>query len=219
MKNIFISTLILILFMFSGYTFLEPQEIFALEDQITVTQSVTAEITITSPANVTMSPSIVGITGNPDSPSAGYAQWTIATSNNTGFTATFKASSTDMVGDTQGDSIQAYTEAVNGVPDYTWSVATNAAEFGYNATTTTAADLDVSFKSAAGSSPCNAGSVMTNDQCWLSASTSPETLINRTSETTSGGVILGIKFQVEIDNHFVSEDTYTATTTVTATVN
>lgn len=219
MKNIFISTLILNILMFSGYIFLEPQEVSALEDQITVTQSVTAEITITSPANVTMSPSIVGITGNPDSPSAGYAQWTIVTSNSTGFTATFKASSTDMVGDSQGDQIDKYTEATAGVPDYTWTVPSGSAEFGYNATTTTAADLDVSFKSAAGSSPCNVGTVMTNDQCWLSASTSPETLINRTSETTSGGVILGIKFQVEIDNHFVPEDTYTATTTVTATVN
>ncbi len=219
MKNIFISTLILSLLMFSGYIFLEPQEVLAVEDQITVTQSVTSEITITSPGNVTMSPAIVSITGNPDSPSAGYAQWTIRTSNNTGFTATFKASSTVMLGDAQDDQIDAYTEAVAGVPDYTWTVPSGSAEFGYNATTTTAADLDVSFKSAAGSTPCNIGAVMTNDQCWLSASTSPETLINRATETTLDGVILGIKFQVELDNHFVTEDTYTATTTVTATNN
>ncbi len=168
-------------------------------------------ISVSLPDNVTLTPAIGGVTGGTGN---GFVSWTIITDNNAGFTATLKASSTMMVENSQGDNIQAYTEAVNGVPDYDWTVAANAAEFGYHATTTNSTDLDQSFKSA-GSSPCNTGSTMANNQCWLSASTSPETLINRATETTLDGVILGIKFQVEIDNHVVIEDTYTATTTVT----
>ena len=216
-KDILGSTLIVALVAMATFIAYEPNVSQAVEDQIVVTQLVTGEITISSPSNVTMSPSIVGTTGNPGSPSTGYASWTIITNNVSGFTATLRASSTTMIGNVNGDIIDAYTAATAGVPDYTWDVPSGNAEFGYNATTTTAADLHQSFRN--NGTACNDGALMTTNNCWLAASTTAKILINRTTPTLVGGVILGLKFQVELDGHSVTADTYVATTTVTATTN
>ena len=70
-----------------GYWALEPTLISAaaVSDPITVTQAVTQEITIDSPANVNMSASIPGVIGNPGAPRTGSATWTVKTTNATGF--------------------------------------------------------------------------------------------------------------------------------------
>lgn len=174
-------------------------------------------ISITSPSDCVLSPSLGGIAGGA---SNCFAVWTIVTDSPAGFTASLTATSTGMdgsgyvmKGNTQGDWIDNYTENSYNIPDYNWSVS-NAAEFGYTATTTTAADLVSAFKNTA--SACN-GSTMTNDQCWISASSTARQLINRTSPAISG-INLSIHFRVQINSHVVISDTYTATTTITALV-
>lgn len=220
MKKILVSAFSLYLIFLGSFFLFESDDLFAatVQDQITVSQSVTAEISITSPANVTMSPSLGGITGGN---SDGYAQWTVTTSANDGFTATLTASGTPsqnyvMLGNSYGDYIDNYTEAAYNVPDYTWSV-TSAAEFGYTATTSTAADVAQAFKTTSpGSGPCNAGSNAAADTCWIAASTTARQVMNRSTSATSG-TSLGIHFKVTLNNHNVVEDTYVATTTITAT--
>ena len=204
----------------SSYVVAEPQIIKAIEDQITISQSVTAEISVTSPSNVTMSPAIPGMTGSGGTPSTGSATWTVITSNNTGFSMTLKSSSSpSMSGESQGGSFADYTPATPTVPDYNWAIAATAAEFGYSVEPATAAVTATIFLDN-GSSACNTGSSQTTGKCWLNASTTAVTIINRTSETSSGGEAEVVKFQVEQGaSTFKIEDTYTATTTVTVTTN
>jgi len=217
MKQIFISAFVLNFLLFSGYLFLEPGIVSAVEDQVVITQTVTGEISITSPSDVTMSPSLASITGGT---SNGYASWTITCTDNSGFIATLTASGTPandyvLIGGSQGDWIDNYTEASYGVADYDWSVS-SAAEFGYTATTTTAADLSAVFKTAASAAPCGTGSTMEEAQCWIAASTTARTLMTRNSEAPAG-TVLGVQFRAQINGHTVIEDFYYATTTITAT--
>ncbi len=176
-------------------------------------------ISITSPSDCVLSPILGGIGGGI---SNCFAVWTVTTDSPSGFSATLSATTTGtdgsgyvMKGNNINDYIANYTEGAYNVPDYTWAV-TNAAEFGYTATTTTAADLAQAFLNGGGS-PCNTGSTMTNDQCWISASSTSRQLINRTSPAISG-TSLSVHFRVQINNRtpIVTQGTYVATTTVTA---
>ncbi len=219
MKKILISAFSLYLVFCGSFVLFESDDLFAAEDadQITVTQSVTADISISAPSDVTMSPSLGGVAGGD---SHGYAQWTITTGSVGGFTATLTASGTPaqdyvMLGNTQGDWIDNYTSATYNVPDYTWAV-TNAAEFGYTATTSTAANVAQAFKSAGAADPCNVAGTAHEDQCWVAASTTARQVMNR-STSAGSGTQLGIHFRVTINNHSVTTDTYVATTTITAT--
>lgn len=223
MKQILASALTISLLALSGYMYFEPAGLSAAVagDQIQITQVVTGEITISHPSDCAMDSSLGGVTGGTANC---YAEWTITTTDSSGFNVALVATSsgdgpTDyvMAGNTQGDWIDNYTEGTYGVPDFTWAVS-NAAEFGYTATTTTAADLPTTFKTTAGSAPCNAGSTVTDAACWITASSTARTVMNRSSEATSG-TKLYINFRVQINNHNVVEDTYTATTTLTATTN
>ncbi len=176
-------------------------------------------ISISSPSDCVLSPSLGGIGGGI---SNCFAVWTITTDSPAGFTASLTATSTGtdgsgyvMKGNSINDYIANYTESAYNVPDYDWgggSGFSSAAEFGYTATTTTAVDLAAAFKNSAGA--CN-GAAMTNDQCWISASSTSRQLINRTSPAI-GGTSLSVHFRVQINNHAVLQDTYVATTTVTA---
>lgn len=205
------------------YSFAEPQMVKAgtgpYENQILVNQTVTAEISISSPSDVTMSPSIPGMTGSGGSPSTGSATWTVITNNNAGFNMTLKASSSPaMTGNSQGDSFADYTPATANVPDYTWAIAASAAEFGYSVEPATAADTAAIFRD--NGAACNTGAGNTSNSCWLNASTTAVTIINRSSETSSGGEAEVVRFRVEQGaSTFKIEDTYTATTTVTVTMN
>jgi len=218
-KQILSLTLILNILIFTGYSIFEPQSVEAVEDQIQIFQSVTAEISITSPSDVTMSPAIPGMTGSGGTPSTGQATWTVITNNKEGFTMTFKASTSPALrGNTTNDYFADYTPSNPSVPDYNWSIAANAAEFGYTVEPATAADTAQLFKD--NGSACNTGSNQTADKCWYSASTTAVTVINRTSSTSSSGENEVIKFRAEQgSNTFKLEDTYTATTTVTVTMN
>ena len=212
------SVLIIYLAAFGLYGAFEPQIIdaAAVADQVTVTATVTGEITITSPSDVTMSPSIPGLTGGT---ATGTATWTVVTNNSTGYNVTHIASSTAMNGDTQGGSFTAYSEATPGTPDYTWSVAAADAEFGYTVNSyDDSASVATLFND--NGSTCNTGSNVTYDKCYIHASTTAETIYNRSSETTSGGTTFTIDYKAESGaSAFTVADTYTATTTVTATTN
>ena len=225
MKKILNLTLIISLIAFLSFLCFEPQLSKAVADEITVTQDVSVEISISSPSNVTMSASIPGMTGGL---ATGSATWTVVTNNNTGFILKL-ASSTNpaLAGATQGDSFADYTETVADTPDYDWTVAESDAEFGYTVEPATAADTVQAFLNAAGpAAPCNTvGGIETADKCWLDFAAAGLNVINRSSETTVSGEAEVIKFKAELNgpatdaDGFLIEDSYTATITATATIN
>jgi hypothetical protein len=200
------------------YSTFEAQIIDAASasDQTEITLTVTSEITISDPGAVTMSPSIPGLTGGA---ATGTATWTVITNDSSGYSVTHIASSTSMLGDTQGDAFVAYTEATAGTPDFTWSVAAGAKEFGYTVNSySDSSSVATLFKD--NGSACNTGSNVTYNRCYIHASTTAETIYNRATETTSSGTTFTIDYKAESGSSaFITEDTYTATTTVTATTN
>ncbi len=202
-----------------AFVIFEPAISAAIEDQFTITQVVTSEISFLTPStDITMSPSIAGITGGT---SNGQTQVIVLTNNATGYTMTLTASSSlGMIGNSQGGSIPAYVPTATGVPDYTFTTPANRARFGYTVEASTTADLDQSFKNTG--STCNTGTTDTVDQCWLNASTTAETIINRTTSTAASGATTTVKFRVVISPSplpAIPQDTYVATTTLTATTN
>ncbi|HAZ16772.1 MAG TPA: hypothetical protein DCY49_02615 [Candidatus Jacksonbacteria bacterium] len=195
-------------------------------DEVLVTLSVTAEMTLSNPVDVGLS-AIAGLTGGS---STGTATWTVVTNNNAGYTLHLHAAASPaLVGGAQGDSITDYTEASAGVPDYTFVVDDGNAEFGYTVNTTgttiVTGEIDASFKN--NTTTCNIGATLTNDNCWISTNTSgtKELLATTTGETAATGEAIQLNFQVELDpsspfdaDGFVIEDTYTATLTMTGTM-
>lgn len=218
MKKIISSVLILGILVMTGYMFFEPEMIKAVADSVVVTQAVSAEITISSPADVTMSSAIPGITGNLGAPRTGSATWTVKTNNDTGFNMTINSSVSPSMQLDGTYNFSDYSPSAANVPDYTWaSPAASAAEFGYSVEPATVADTAALFKDDG--TACNVGALNTADRCWLNASTTAVTVINRTTNTSSAGEAEVVKFQTESNAKYLKEGNYTATITATATMN
>ena len=196
------------------FVFLEPQLARGVSDSVTVTQAVTAEITISSPSDVTMT-SIAGITGGTGT---GSATWNVKTNNTAGFNLAFKAGVSPALAD-GSNNFADYTEAVADTPDFTWSIAAADSEFGYTVEPATAADAATIFKDD-GTSTCGTGSSQTADKCWIKFKTTDVIGINRSGVTSASGEDEVVKFQAQSGaSHFQPEGTYTATITATALVN
>lgn len=197
-----------------GYIYFEPVIAFAVTDVVVVTQGVTSEITISAPADVTMSPAIAGMTGGTGD---GSATWTVVTNDTSGFNLKLKASASPALV-FGAYSFADYAEVTSGTPDYTWSVAAADSEFGYTVQAATTADLAAAFKD--NGTACNTGTADAVDKCWDGFSTSDATVINRSSITSSSGEAEVVKFRAQSGaSHFQAEGTYTATITATALTN
>ncbi len=182
-----------------------------VESQITTKQQILSELSMTvASTSITMLPAIPGLTGG-----AGYGETdvNIVTNNTTGYTVTLSASSTGgtMVGDVIGYAIPAYSPT-DGIPT-TWASSTSGgtALFG--------------FAVEAVSSETESGSLWNskNDNLYFTSATSgPITILKRNTHTTYAGATSTLHFRVEVPpnpNPAVPEDWYTATTTLTATMN
>jgi hypothetical protein len=196
---------------------LEPQLANAVEDQFTVTQAVTSEISFLTTATDINLGSIAGLTGGT---SSGQTQVVVSTNAASGYTMTIKASNTPaMKGNVTLGSIADYTPAAAGVPDYTFSVPSSA-EFAYTISASTTSDLAQKFLDN-GSNACNTGSADTtgSTSCWYGLSTAATSTITRTSATPASGATTTIYFQLQANPASVTQDIYVATTTLTATAN
>jgi hypothetical protein len=122
--------LAMVLIVGAAYTTLEPTLTKAsatASDPINVNLSVDPTLSITSPADVSMSPNITG-TGA----STGSAVWSVTTNSVTGWKLEVAASAAPAM--TSGaNNFADYTEGVLGTPEI-WSVAAAASEFGFTAT-------------------------------------------------------------------------------------
>lgn len=202
-------------FVFVG---LEPSLSTAAEDQLTITQVITSEISFSTPAtDVTMTPQLTGLTGGT---SNGTSTVIVLTNNTTGYTMTITASSSPaMKGYLGTDSIPDYTPANSSIPDFAYSVPSGY-EFGYTVGASTTADLAQKFLD--NGSTCNTGSADTGTvaSCWYGLSTTATSTILRTTQTPGSGSTSSLYFKVTINSgSAVTEDTYQATTTLTATTN
>lgn len=170
-------------------------------------QMVTRFISLSSPTSVTMSPSIVGITGGE---SNGSTTVTVITDSAAGYELSINAGvSPAMV--KGSDAISDYVVVSD--PDYTFTTATDDSHFGYSPS---GVDVVARFKDD-GISLCNTGSNETTLACWDGLSTSAETIARRTSANVPNGSTTTVHFKVGIGSGVnQAAGIYTATTTLTA---
>ncbi|HEY4518654.1 MAG TPA: hypothetical protein VJG48_03490 [Candidatus Paceibacterota bacterium] len=146
-------------------------------------QQPNAYISISSPADVTLSPAIDGAVGGTADGSAG---WNVTTDNSSGYTMTAQAS-----------TLPAMTSGANdfddyvGAPDFAWSVAAGSSYFGF---TPEGSDINSTFKD--NGSACSVGAGDTTLACWEGFSTSPQTIAGDTSANDgAGGATTTIRFR------------------------
>ena len=165
-------------------------------------------LAITSPADVTMSPDIGGVSGGIGE---GQAAWTVTTDSSGGYSLDIKASSAPAM-QSGANSFADYTLAVSGTPDYAWSVAVADSEFGF-----TPEGNDIVSKFLDNGAVCNLGSNDTPDQCWSNLSISYENIASSSDPNHPNGTATTVKFQAESGaSHSQEEGSYQATVTVTA---
>lgn len=164
-------------------------------------------LAMTAAGDVSMSPSIGGISGGT---SNGSTNFTVTTDNAAGYSVTIKASSTPAL-QSPLDSFTDYS-ATAASPDFNFSVPATASNFAF---TPEGTDIAGTFKDNGGA--CAVGSSDTADKCWAGLSTSQQTIVTRTSSNQPGGTLTTIKFKAESgSSHVQVNGTYTATTTITA---
>lgn len=165
-------------------------------------------VAISAPTDVTMSPAINGLLGGT---SNGSAVWTTTTDAPGGYTLTVK-SSTNPTLQSANDSFADYTPA-GADPDFAFSVAATAGEFGF-----TPEGSDIVQKYKDNGSSCNVGSSDTADACWYNLSTTDETISQGTGSNSPTGTATTLKLRSESgSSHIQTSGTYTATVTATAT--
>lgn len=198
----------------------EPAIGNAVEDTLTISQTITSEISFITPtSDVTMTPSLAGITGGT---SFGSTTVSVLTNNNLGYNMTLTASSSvGMIGNGNGGNIPAYVPASGITPDFTFTNSpSNSAHFGYSVNASTTSDLSTAFLD--NGSVCGSGAADAVGNCWINASTSARQIINRATATSASGATTTIVFRVSIPASpvpSITQDTYVATTTLTAVVN
>jgi len=164
-----------------------------------------------------MTPSLGGLTGGT---ALGSTTVAVDTNDIAGYNMTiFASSSVGMIGNASStNNIPAYVTATSGLPDYTFNPPAHSARFGYNVTAASSTDVTQMFLSN-GSSPCGTGSTMSSLHCWIAATTTAVTIINRNLPTAVTGASTTLSFEVQITsnpNPQIPNDTYVATTTLTA---
>lgn len=202
-----------------AFVLLEPT--ISLGSTNTVSQSVTTEIAFVTPAtDIVLSPSIdVSLGGQ----ASGQTQVVVITNDHLGYSMTVTASSSlGMIGNASSTLyIPAYVTSTPGTPDFSFNVPANTAYYGYTVEASTTSDLATAFRDDTSTCGVIAGSD-TADRCWISASATPYTVINRANVTPLSGATTTLKFLVYINanpNPGIPNDTYVATTTLTATAN
>ena len=219
LKQALILSLVAFLVLLNFYFAFEPGQADAVSDTAVVTLQVTEEISISSPADTSLTPSISGMTGNCGSPSSGSLTWNVKTNNSDGFNMKIHASTDPALQLDASNYFSDYTPESAGVPDYNWnSPSAGEAEFGFTVEPETAEDTVQKFLDDG--SACNTGSNQTTDKCWLDFNgTTDIDIINRTTNTDSTGEDEVVKFRAESNGKFLKEGDYTATITVTVSAN
>lgn len=168
-------------------------------------------LSLTVPGTTSMSPSIDGSVGGTANASAAL---NVSTNNGTGYTLQIKASTSPAM-KSGSNSFADYT--LSGAdPDYVWSIAASASEFGYSPEGT---DIVTRYKD--NGSACNqSGGSDTIGFCWDPLSTSYNTIAQSAAGNLPSGTATTVKFQAQAGASAAQPaGTYTATIIFTAFVN
>lgn len=229
-KSALVATLTIALIGLASYITLEPVASRAAVEIFTVSQGITAELSfLASTTDVTMTPTIAGLTGGTAN---GQAIAVVTTNSAGGYNMTLEfSSSTAMYGEVQNGEIKNYTPANANLPDYTFAIGGTGTqgEFAYSVSASTTSDLDQTFLDD-GATNCGTGSTDTGGvaTCWYAASSTvalglgapiAEKIIDRATPTGAGGATTTVHFRVSVPSSpspAITVDTYTATATLTA---
>ncbi len=171
-------------------------------------QMVTTFLSMSAAADVTMTPSIPGITGGVAN---GSTTVTVTTDSSAGYEITIASLDTPAM-QKGSDTIPDYAP-LGGDPDFTFRTGASEAHFGYSPS---GVDVAARFQDD-GVSACGSGSSETDLACWDGLSTVAETIVQRTSANTPDGSTTTVNFRTWIGGGVVqTAGTYTATTTITA---
>ena len=165
-------------------------------------------LSLNSVPDVTMSPSIGGVSGGEAN---GSTTFTVITDSSGGYQLTLEAELDPAMQGLSG-SIANY-EPAGAVPDYTFDYTTSEAFFGFSpeGDHVTQRFLDN------GTNACGVGSNETSDRCWDEASTTAVAVASDSSANHPNGSTTTIKFRVGVGATAVPlAGVYYATTTVTA---
>jgi len=186
-------------------------------DDFIIQQEILAEISLTlGTTTVEMSGAIGGVTGG----TATGTNYAVVRANS-GYTITLEFENDPaMLGDnTASQNILNYSPVGGAQPDYDFIPGTSAV-FAYTVASEPSADLAPAFKDGAGT--CGTGGTnYTPERCWQGPSTSPYTVVDRSSDTGTGSATTTFTFVIDVPNNpapAVPADFYTATATLTATV-
>jgi hypothetical protein len=165
-------------------------------------------IAITPAADVTMSPSLGGLTGGTSNGSTGV---TVTTDSPAGYSLTIEAQNNP-----------AMQNGSNSIPDYVpvgitadgvFITPPGAAAFGY----TVDGDDVISYFFSTLASSCLSGSLELPNRCWTGLQTTPFEIARSSNSNHPSGTVTTIDFRVGVDaGAGVIAGLYTATTTLTA---
>jgi len=225
-----VAALLAVLLVLLSYFMFEPVISRAQSDVFEVSQTILSEISFSaSTSDVVMSPSISGLTGGY---ATGTTQARVLTNNATGYNMDIRFGTTSgvtnniMWGDVNNDSIGNYSSSTGpGTPDYNFQDPTTGSEslFAFTVAASSSDDVTAAFEDN-GSSACGSESYgsFTTDRCWMAPTTTAFSIINSSTATPSSGATTTIRFKVAVPNSpnpALSNDTYVATVTLTATTN
>lgn len=179
--------------------------LYAGYQQFDVTAST---LTISAPADVTLSPAISDTDGGT---ADGSATWTVITDNAAGYSLTIKASVSPALV-SGGDSFADYSP-VGAAPDFIFGVDASESAFAYSPEGT---DLADNFKDDG--LACNTGSSDTADACWDGLSTGATMIAQAGSSNDPVGTETTVKFRAAAGaSKSQPGGSYQAVITVTAT--
>lgn len=192
-----------------GYVAVEPAltEAATANDTVIVTLNVDAGISITSPADTSMSTSL-GVSTNT---AVATTTWNVKTNSVNGYTLGLQASTNPAMQTGGGVKIDDF--ATSSGPQ-AWSVSSGNAKFGFSAFGT-----DVSTAKWGTGSACSgaATSTISTTLKYSGFYTVATTTAQRTSTTTTSGVDTTVCYAVEQNGFYIPSGLYTATITATAT--
>lgn len=165
-------------------------------------------LSMTVPSDVTLSPSLAGLTGGT---SNGSTTVTVTTDDPAGYSLSIEASNNPAMQKTGGSvTIADYNQGAEA--DYSFSVVTGQAQFGFSPSSV---NVVPAFRD--NGSLCNTGSLDTPLACWAGLTTTPTIISQSSGANHPNGATTTINFRVGIGSGAgVESGLYTATTTLTA---
>lgn len=166
-------------------------------------------IALSGASNVTMSPSIPGVSGGTAN---GSTTVTLVTDSPGGYVLTIAAENAPAM--QKGVDIIANYDPAGSDPGFDFDVNTGEAFFGF---TPEGADITSQFQDDGGSTCGGGGSLDTHLACWEGVSTSAQTIAQGNSSNHPNGATTTVYFRVGIGAGVnQTPGTYVATTTITA---